>query len=171
MTRSTWLILAATLAIAPCVAKAQTAASPPTLVTERTLSFHAAHEAAVGALEQCRKDGYKVTVTVLNRAGRTTVVLHDDGANPHTIENSLRKAYTSLTFRTPSGEFGKRVTANPTGAGALHLDKITSAEGALPIMAGQEIVGSIGVSGAPGGDKDAACAQVGIDRIAKGLGG
>jgi uncharacterized protein GlcG (DUF336 family) len=171
MTRSKWLILAATLAMAPYAAHAQPAATPPTLVTERTLSFHAAHEAAMGALEQCRKDGYKVTVTVLNRAGRTAVVLHDDGANPHTIENSLRKAYTSLTFRTPSGEFGKRVTANPTGAGALHLDKVTSAEGALPIMAGQDLVGSIGVSGAPGGDKDAACAQVGIDRIAKGLGG
>src|SRR5215471_12594562 len=172
MTSSKWLVLAATLAaIVPCAAKAQTAATSPALVTERTLSFSAAHEAAMGALEQCRKDGYKVTVTVLNRATRTVVVLHDDGANPHTLENSLRKAYTFLTFRTPSGEFGKRVTANPTGAGALHLDKITSAEGALPIMAGQEIVGSIGVSGAPGGDKDAVCAQVGIDRIAKGLGG
>ena len=164
MTRSMWLILAATLALVPCAANTQT------LVTERTLSLNAAHEAARAALEQCRKDGYHVTVTVLNRAGRTAVVLHDDGANPHTIENSLRKAYTSLTFRTPSGEFGKRVTASPTGAGALHLDKVTSAEGALPIMAGQEVVGAIGVSGAPGGDKDAACAQVGIDRIAKGLG-
>jgi uncharacterized protein GlcG (DUF336 family) len=155
----------------PYVAHAQTAAPTPTLVTERTLAFQAAHAAAMAALEQCRKDGYKVTVTVLNRAGRTAVVLHDDGANPHTIENSLRKAYTSLTFRTSSGEFGKRVTSSPTGAGALHLDKVTSAEGALPILAGQEIVGSIGISGAPGGDKDAACAQTGIDRIAKGLGG
>jgi uncharacterized protein GlcG (DUF336 family) len=171
MISSKWLVLVATLIIGPPVVQAQTAATPPALVTERTLSFSAAHETAMGALEQCRKDGYKVTVTVVNRAGRTAVVLHDDGANPHTIENSLRKAYTSLTFRTPSGEFGKRVTASPTGAGALHLDKITSAEGALPIMAGQEIVGAIGVSGAPGGDKDAACAQVGIDRIAKGLGG
>jgi uncharacterized protein GlcG (DUF336 family) len=171
MISSKWLVLAATLAIVPPVAQAQTAATPPALVTERTLSFSAAHEVAMGALEQCRKDGYKVTVTVVNRAGRTAVVLHDDGANPHTIENSLRKAYTSLTFRTPSGEFGKRVTSSPTGAGALHLDKVTSAEGALPIMAGQEIVGAIGVSGAPGGDKDAACAQIGIDRIAKGLGG
>ena len=171
MTRSTWLILAATLVLAPYAAHAQPAASPPTLVSERTLSFDAAHEAAMAALEQCRKDGYKVTVTVVNRAGRTAVVLHDDGANPHTIENSLRKAYTSLTFRSPSGEFGKRVTASPTGAGALHLDKVTSAEGALPIMTGQEIVGAVGVSGAPGGDKDAACTQMGIDRIAKGLGG
>jgi uncharacterized protein GlcG (DUF336 family) len=171
MIARTWLIVAAILVIVPSVSHAQPAASTPTLVTERTLSFNAAHEAAMAALEQCRKDGYTVTVTVLNRAGRTAVVLHDDGANPHTIENSLRKAYTSLTFRTPSGEFGKRVTSTPTGAGALHLDKITTAEGALPIMAGPELVGSIGVSGAPGGEKDAACAQVGIDRIAKGLGG
>src|SRR5215510_2942647 len=96
MINSKWLILAATLAVVPPVVQAQTTATPPALVTERTLSFSAAHEAALGALEQCRKDGYKVTVTVVNRAGRTAVVLHDDGANPHTIENSLRKAYTSL---------------------------------------------------------------------------
>src|SRR6266511_508577 len=165
MRRSMWLVVAATLALVPYTAHTQT------LVIERTLALNAAHEAAMAALEQCRKDGYKVTVTVLNRAGRTAVVLHDDGANPHTIENSLRKAYTSLTFRTPSGECGKRVTSSRTGAGALHLDKVTSAEGALPILAGPEVVGSIGISGAPGGDKDAACAQTGIDRIAKGLGG
>jgi uncharacterized protein GlcG (DUF336 family) len=165
MTLSKWLVLAATLALVPYAAHTQT------LLTERTLSLNAAHEAAMAALEQGRKDGYNVTVTVLNRAGRTAVVLHGDGANPHTIENSPRKAYSSLTFRTPSGEFGKRVTSTPTGAGALHLDKITTAEGALPIIAGQELVGAIGVSGAPGGEKDAVCAQAGIDHIAKGLGG
>jgi hypothetical protein len=70
----TWLVLAATPAIVPYAAHTQT------LVTEHTLSLNAAHEAATAALEQCRKDGYKVTVTVLNRAGRTAVVLHDDGA-------------------------------------------------------------------------------------------
>jgi uncharacterized protein GlcG (DUF336 family) len=62
------------------------------------------------------------------------------------------------------------VTSNPTAAGALHLANITTLERALPIMAGQELVGAIGGSGAPGGDKDAVCAQAGIDRIAKGLG-
>jgi len=155
--------LVSALAIVPCEAQAQV------LLTERNISFSAAHDAATAALEQCRKNGYHVTVTVLDRTARTRVVLHDDGANPHTIENSLRKAYTSLTFRTTSGAFGKRVTSTPTGAGALHLDKVTSAEGALPIMAGKDIVGSIGISGAPGGDKDAVCAQAGIDRIAPGL--
>ena len=69
----------------------------------------------------------------------------------------------------PSGEYGKRVTANPTSAGLLNLENITTVEGALPIFAGSDLVGSIGISGAPGGDKDAACAQAGIDRIARGL--
>ena len=158
-----WIILAAVFAIVPCTAHAQA------VVSERTLSYAAAVEMATAALAECRKDGYKVTITVLNRAGRTKVVLHDDGANPHTIENSMRKAYTSLTFRAPSGDFGKRITANPQGAGVLHLDKVTTLEGALPIVSNKEVIGSIGVSGAPGGDKDAKCAQVGIDKIAAGL--
>ena len=160
-----WMVLAAVLAGVPCVAQAQA------VLNVRTLSFAAAHEAATTALDQCRKNGFQVTVTVLDRLGRTKVVLHDDGANPHTVENSLRKAYTTLTFRAPSGDFGKRITSNPTSVGALSLDKVTTLEGALPIMAGKDLVGSIGISGAPGGDKDAVCAQAGIDRIAKGLAG
>jgi len=139
------------------------------VVNVRSLSFAAAHEAATVALEQCQKNGYAVTVTVLDRLGRTKVVLHDDGANPHTVENSLRKTYTSLTSKVPSGEYGKRVVANPTSVGLLNLENITTLEGALPIFSGKDLVGAIGISGAPGGDKDAACAQAGIDRIAKSL--
>jgi len=157
------LMLVAILALAPSLASAQA------VLNERTLAYGAALEMATTALAACRKEGYKVTITVLNRAGRTAVVLHDDGANPHTIENSLRKAYTSLTYRVPSGEFGKRMAATPPPHGAMVLDKITSAEGALPIMSNKEVIGSIGISGAPGGHRDAACAQVGIDKIAAGL--
>jgi len=158
-----WLVLAAALAVIPSTANAQA------VVSERTLAYGAALEMATTALEACRKGGYKVTITVLNRAGRTKVVLHDDGANPHTLENSLRKAYTSLTFRVPSGEFGKRQNALPAPHGAMLLDKVTSAEGALPVMSNKEVIGSIGISGAPGGHLDAACAQAGIDKIAAGL--
>lgn len=171
MTRSKWMVFAVILGSVPCLANAQA------LVTERTLSVDAAQEAATVALAQCRRDGHRVTVTVLDHAGRTKVVLRDDGANPHTVEHSLRKAYTALTYRTPSSEYGKRATSSPTGVGALHLDKITTAGGGLPIRAGNELVGAIGISGspgvpgAPGGAKDEACAQAGIDRIAKGLAG
>lgn len=161
-----WMILAASLAVVPCAANAQSA-----VITQRSISFAAALEAARAALESCQKGGYVVTVTVLGRHGRTLVVLSDDNANPHTIENSFRKAYTSLTFRRPSGEFGKAQAALPPPHGAMVLANITSAEGALPIMAGKEVVGSMGISGAPGGHLDAACVQVGIDKIKGGLGG
>jgi uncharacterized protein GlcG (DUF336 family) len=157
------LILAALVAMAPCIAGAQT------VISERGISLNAAMELATATLEKCRADGYKVSVTVLNRHARTAVVLSDDGANPHTVENSLRKAYTSFTTRSPSGDMGKR--AQPGLSAFMLLDKITALEGALPIFAGKDLVGSIGVSGAPGGEKDAACAQVGIDKIAKGLAG
>jgi uncharacterized protein GlcG (DUF336 family) len=153
----------AAIALAPGVAGAQA------IVTERTISLNAALDMARAGLERCRADGYKVTVTVLNRHARTSVVLSDDGVNPHTIENSMRKAYTAFTTRSPSVEMAKR--AQPGLAGFMLLDKITSIEGGLPIFAGKELIGSIGISGAPGGEKDAACAQVGIDKIAKDLGG
>jgi len=171
MKRISGILFAAALA-APCAALAQA------LVTQRSISVDAAQEAATAALAQCRKGGHQVSVTVLDRFARTRVILNDDGANPHSFEHSLRKAYTALTYRTPSGEYGKRAVANPTGIGALHLDKITTAAGGLPIRAGKEVVGSIGVSGSPGvpgsapgsgGDADAACAQAGLDHIAPKL--
>ena len=145
----------------PCVASAQ-------VVTERTLSVNAARDAASAALERCRKDGYNVTVTVLNKSGRTKAILHDDNAGPHTLENSFKKAYTAISFKANSGDFGRRIGAAPPPHAALHLSNVTTAEGALLIRSGSEIVGAIGVSGAPGGDKDAVCAQAGIDAI-KGL--
>lgn len=158
-----WLCMTAMFALAPSLACAQA------VISERTISYAAALEMATTTMEACRKGGYRVTVTVLNRAGRTKIVLHDDGAGPHTLENSLRKAYTSLTFRVPSGEFGKRVASAPPPHSPLLLDKVTTAEGALPILSNKEVIGAIGVSGAPGGHLDAACAQAGIDKIAAGL--
>ena len=132
------------LAVVPCAESAQT------LVNERTLSVDAALEIATAALANCRPHGVPVTITVLDHAGRTKVVLRDDGANLHSTEHSLRKAYTALTYGMPSGEYGKRAAANPTSAGPLHLPNITTAAGGLPIRAGNTVVGAIGISGTPG---------------------
>jgi hypothetical protein len=70
--------------------------------------------------------------------------------------------------RIPSGKFAENVKSNPT-AGALSLTNVTPAQGALPIMAGDETIGAIGISGAPGGDKDEACAKAGLDKVAADL--
>ncbi len=148
------------------------------LVDERMISADLALEAATAALAQCRKDGHHVSVTVLDRAARTRVIVNDDGANPHSFDHSYNKAYTALTYRTPSGEYGKRQVQNPTAAGVLHLPHITTAAGGLPIRAGKQVVGSIAVSGSPGvpgspagsgGTVDEKCAQAGIDKIAAKL--
>src|SRR5260370_39156054 len=95
-------IIEVLIALGPCMAGAQT------VIPERSISLNAAIEAATASLERCRADGYKITVTALNRHARTSVVLSDDGVSPHTVENSMRKAYTDFTTHSPSVDIGKR---------------------------------------------------------------
>ena len=149
------------------VASFGASAAEPSTISERSISLNAAMELATAALARCRTDGYKVTVTVLNRHARTSVVVSDDGVNPHTVENSMRKAYTAFTTRSPSADMAKRPPIPLQGF--LQLANITTIEGGLPIFAGKELIGAVGISGAPGGEKDAAYAQVGIDKIAASL--
>jgi uncharacterized protein GlcG (DUF336 family) len=106
---------------------------------------------------------------VLDVSGTPLVVLHDDGAPPHTTENSDRKAYTALTMRGPSADFGKRVASNAASVGALQLNRLTTLEGGLPIRAGSDVIGAVGVSGAPSGADDLACVNAGLAKIAEGL--
>jgi uncharacterized protein GlcG (DUF336 family) len=138
------------------------------LLNEKSLSAAMAMTIAQTALETCTKQGYHVSVHVLGRNGETLVEGSGDGAQPHTMESSQRKAYTSSTFRIPSGEFVQRVKDNPT-TGAVHLSGIIAAQGALPIKVGDEVIGAVGVSGAPGGEKDEACSKAGLDKVADQL--
>ncbi len=137
------------------------------LPTQRVLPLAVALAIAQGAQESCAASGYRTTTHVLDRTGRTIVVLRGDGANPHTFENSRRKAYTSVTLRVASAEVARRL-ANPatvqTTTAQLTLPGMIALAGALPIMAGDELVGGVGVSGAPGGERDEVCAKAGIDR-------
>lgn len=138
------------------------------LLDQKSLSETMALTIAQTALETCTKQGYHVSVHVLGRNGEVLVAVRGDNAPPHTMENSQRKAYTSRTFRIPSGEFVQRVKDNPT-TGAVHLTGIIAAQGALPIKVGDDVIGAVGVSGAPGGEKDEVCAKAGIDKIADQL--
>ena len=138
------------------------------LLTQKSLSAGMAMAIAQTALETCTKQGYNVSVHVLGRNGGVLVAVRGDNAPPHTMENSQRKAYTSRTFRIPSGEFVQRVKDNPT-LGAVHLTGIIAAQGGLPIKAGDEVIGAVGVSGAPAGEKDEVYAKAGIDKVADQL--
>jgi len=138
------------------------------VLAERNVSLGLAIAIAQSALESCRASGFHVSVTVVDRAGQVRVALRDDGSSPHTFENSQRKAYTARTFRIPSAEFATRMAGDPVKA-QLVLPGVIALAGALPIKVGDDIIGAVGVSGAPGGEKDEACAKAGIDKVADQL--
>jgi uncharacterized protein GlcG (DUF336 family) len=141
------------------------------VVTEKNISAPMALTIAQTAMEACQAQGYRVSVTVLDRAGEVKVAVRGDGANPHTPENSRRKAYTAKTIRASSADFAKRVNdpTNMTARAQATLPGFIALAGALPIKVGDDVIGAVGVSGAPGGERDEACAQAGIDKVADHL--
>jgi uncharacterized protein GlcG (DUF336 family) len=134
----------------------------------RDLSVDGALAIATTGMADCKAKGFRVSVAVVGRNGEILVHLRGDGTGPHTMDNSFKKAYTSLTFRIPSGEMEERLKANPQ-MGAQYLPGFTTGRGALPIKIGDEVVGAAGISGAPGGEKDEACVKTGLDKVADQL--
>lgn len=120
------------------------------LVTQKALPLDLARAIARAALDKCRTDGNHVSVTVVDRDGLVKVALWDDGAGPHTRFTSQRKAFTALTFKQPSGQWAHRVLSEPAIAGLKDTAGTIALGGGVPIKAGSEVVGAIGVSGAPG---------------------
>jgi uncharacterized protein GlcG (DUF336 family) len=137
------------------------------LVTVREISFDMALVMAQTALEYCRKDGFKVGVSVVDRGGHVLVTLRDHGAAHHTVELAQRKAYTSRIFRQSSRDFSQRLRDNPISAGLGTTSGALASVGGFPIKVGDETIGGIGVSGAPGGQRDEACALAGIEKVAE----
>jgi uncharacterized protein GlcG (DUF336 family) len=117
-----------------------------------------------GTIDQCTKDGYKVSVTVVDKAGNVAASVRGDGTNPHTMEFSRLKAYTSRTRGQTSLEFMK-VTSDPASAYLRQIPNTVAAGGGVPIKAGNEVIGAAGASGAPGGEKDEACILAGIAKV------
>ena len=136
------------------------------LPREAVLPLSLATKAASAAVDQCAKDGYRVSVAVVDRSGTVRSFLRADGAGPHTVESSQKKAYTAASMRGPTGNVADLIAKTPSVQGLQHMnDKILFLAGGLPIEIGGDVVGGIGVGGAPGGHLDAACAQAGLDSI------
>lgn len=140
-----------------------------TVLNEKAMSLDLAMAVAQAALAKCRADGNHVSVTIVDRDGLPKIAFRDDGASPHTIVTSRRKAFTSVTFRQPSGQWAHRVLTDPAIAGLKDTEGTIALGGGLPIKAGTEVIGAVGVSGSPGADKDAACANAGVAAVADKL--
>jgi uncharacterized protein GlcG (DUF336 family) len=136
------------------------------LPREATLPVALAQKAAAAALERCVKDGYRVSVAVVDRAGIIKAQLRGDGAGAHTIDSSRKKAYTAASLRRPTTELAELITKVPTLQALREMnDEILILGGGLPVEIGGEHIGGIGVGGAPGAHLDDACAQAGLDSI------
>jgi uncharacterized protein GlcG (DUF336 family) len=136
--------------------------------TEKNVSMKMALMIIDGALEQCTKDGYKVTVAVVDKGGNLFATVRGDGTNPHTMEFARLKAYTSRTRGQTSLEVQK-LMEKPENAWIKQIPNVVGIGGGVPIKAGNETIGGVGVSGAPGGEKDEVCANAGIAKVADSL--
>jgi len=139
------------------------------LVTFKVMKLETALTLAQAALEDCRQRGYQVAVTVVDRFGNPQVVLRDRFAGAHTHETSKRKAWTAVSFRTDTLEFANLSQAGTMLSGIRDVPGVVAVGGGIPVQAAGSIVGGIGVSGAPGGDLDHACAEAGIEAVAVDL--
>ena len=131
--------------------------------TTRSLTVETALRAAQAALASCRKAGYQVGVAVTDRSGVLQVYLRDRFA--HTVEVAARKAWTAASFRITTTALGIETQAGRPMSGIRHSPGVLAIGGGLPIEAAGAVIAAIGVSGAPGGEADDACAKAGIDAI------
>jgi uncharacterized protein GlcG (DUF336 family) len=141
-------------------------AVPQELLTQKVMSLDMAQAIAQGALNTCRAEGFHVSIGVIDNGGTLKAFIRDDGAGLGSVEVSRRKACTALILRRTSAETVKvwaSTTPVPIIPGTVALS------GGVPIKVGNDVIGPIGISGAPDGDKEMACANAGISRVADKL--
>ena len=138
----------------------------PALVSFKVMALETAQKLAQATLDDCRKKGYQVAVSVVDRFGTVQVTLRDRFASVHTPETARRKAWTAISFRTDTITMWEQTKTGTTASGIRFVRDALMAGGGVPVEAAGSIVGGIGVSGAPGGDIDDECARVGIESIA-----
>lgn len=157
-------LLAAALFVISAAVCAQDATFQVKMLTPDT-----ALSAARGALESCRKAGFQVAVAVVDRSGITQVLLRDRHAGAHTVEVATNKAWTSASFRVSTAALGVETAPDKPMSGLRSVPRVLVVGGGLPVAAGGFHFGGIGVSGAPGGEADEACARAGIKAVADAL--
>ena len=157
--------IAATAVLVALTGTNARAADPLPTETHKVLTAELALEAAQAAIAACKAQGYSVTVTVADRLGTAKVVIVRDGPPGVGQESTRRKAYTAAVLRVSTADFTKRI-ANPGAFNpGVYDPQLATGAGGVPIKVGSDTIGGIAAAGAPGGDKDEACAAAGVDKI------
>jgi uncharacterized protein GlcG (DUF336 family) len=164
--------LAASAVLLGCIAFGGAGAQAQGLVTTQKLSAALANELVGEAVAECAKKNYAVTAVVVDLDGVRQALLRGNGAAIHTVDNAFYKAYSSASLTLGRKEestkaVAERMAKNPaTTVPQTPLPNVTYAAGGVAIMAGGNIIGGIGVSGAPGGQFDEECARAALTKVA-----
>jgi uncharacterized protein GlcG (DUF336 family) len=152
--------------LAASAAQAQTPA--PAVRTEKNISLALANQIAAEAVAACAANGYNVAATVVDRAGTVRAVQRADNAGPHTLASSERKAWTSASAKNATQAMMEGAQKNPGAANLVYLPGFLLLGGGVPVKSGNEVIGAVGVGGAPGGHLDDQCANAALEKV-KGL--
>lgn len=152
-------------ALVASIANAQTPTAPNSFRTERNISLALANEIAGATVAACSANGYAVTATVVDRAGGVRAVQRADNAGPHTLAASQQKAFTSASAKNTTLAMKDASQKNPAAANLVYIHGFLLLGGGVPIKVGNEVIGAVGVGGAPAGNLDEQCAMVALDKI------
>jgi uncharacterized protein GlcG (DUF336 family) len=145
--------------LTPCIANAQS------IKIEKNISLELANQIATSAIAICTANGYQVAATVVDRGGSVRAAQRADNAGPHTLPSSQQKAYTSASARNATQAMMEGAQTNPGAGYLVHIPGFLLLGGGVPIRVGAEVVGAVGVSGAPRGIYDEQCALAALDKV------
>ncbi len=161
----------AALALALSVATLAQAQNAPAgaVRSERNISLALANQIAAETVAACQANGYAVAVTVVDRAGGVRAVQRADNAGPHSLASSERKAWTSASAKNTTLAMMEGAQKNPAAANLVNIPGFLLLGGGVPIKVGTEVIGAVGVGGAPGGHLDEQCAMAALDKVKDAL--
>lgn len=142
-----------------------TVAGAEAVRTEKNMSLDLANQIAATTVATCATNGYAVTATVVDRAGSVRAVQRADNAGPHTLAASQQKAFTSASAKNTTLAMMEGAQKNPAAANLVYIPGFLLVGGGVPIKVGNEVIGAVGVGGAPGGHLDEQCALAAIDKV------
>ncbi len=133
--------------------------------SEKNMSLALANQLAAAAVSACQANGYAVTATVVDRAGGVRALHRADNAGPHTLVASERKAFTAASAKNATTAMMETAQKNPGAANLVHIPGFLLLGGGVPVKVGNELIGAIGVGGAPGGHLDDQCAAAALEAV------
>jgi uncharacterized protein GlcG (DUF336 family) len=158
-----------TLISLAALALVATSVAAQSVRTERNMSLELANQIASATVAACTANGYAVAATVVDRAGSVRAIQRADNAGPHTLASSQQKAYTSASAKNTTLAMMEGAQKNPAGANLVHIPGFLLLGGGVPVKVGNEVIGAVGVGGAPGGHLDEQCAMAALEKVKEQL--